>query len=205
MRLDTGIWWMTREIKAGHLGYTETDTVMWRKKREINRWIDSIASWHFSSFWSVSSRLKRLSVPQKRLSQQGDVGIICFLLTLFLSSNSKQKAYVVANLHKANMWGQWCITKYILVAAKAKKLSPPAPRGASRCGTSAGQTAATAGLDVRNDGGGCFDTQRRILAAHIVLFTTMRLYERISRWEKKEGKKKQTVHLLHIKWMFTLL
>lgn len=54
-----------------------------REEREINRWIDTNALLAFFFLLISSLQLKRLSVSQKRLSQQGTVSIICFLLCLF--------------------------------------------------------------------------------------------------------------------------
>ncbi len=72
---------MARKNKAGHGGYAEIDPATGRK--EINRWIDSNALSAFFFLLILSSQLKRLSVSQKRLSQQGTVSIICFLLSHF--------------------------------------------------------------------------------------------------------------------------
>ena len=82
MQLDTGIWWMARKNQAGHGGYAEIDPAT-GEEREINRWIDTNALSAFFFLLILSSQLKRLSVSQKRLSQQGTVSIICFLLSLF--------------------------------------------------------------------------------------------------------------------------
>lgn len=54
-----------------------------REEREINRWIDTNALSAFFFLLISSLQLKRLSVSQKRLSQQGTVSIVCFLLCLF--------------------------------------------------------------------------------------------------------------------------
>lgn len=80
-----------------------------REERQINRWIDRNALLAFFFLLILSSQLKRLSVSLQRLSQQRTVSIICFLLSLFLSSIPTKGFWmcVMVSLSTANTSPHW--------------------------------------------------------------------------------------------------